>query len=53
MKGFYHTGQLDRYWIELYCKGDWERCVRYQMEEQGHSHPDRMLPDGTLDDRLQ
>ncbi len=53
MKWFYHKGQLDRYWIERYCKGDWERCVRYQMEEQGRFHPDSMLPDGTLDDTLQ
>jgi uracil-DNA glycosylase family 4 len=53
MKWFYHKGQLDRYWIDRYCKGDWERCVRYQMEEQGLSHPDRMLPNGTLDDTLQ
>jgi len=53
MKWFYHKGQLDGYWIEGYCKGDWERCVRYQMEEQGRFHPDNMLPDGTLDDTLQ
>jgi uracil-DNA glycosylase family 4 len=53
MKRFFHTGQLERHWIELYCKGDWERCVRYQMEERGEFHPDRMLPDGSLDERLQ
>ena len=52
MKGFYQTGQLDRHWIESYCKGDWERCVRYQMEERGEFHSDRMLPDGSLDERL-
>ena len=53
MKWFYHKWQLDRYWIERYCKGDWERCVRYQMEEQGRFHPDSMLPNGTLDGTLQ
>ena len=52
MKGFCQTGQLDRHWIESYCKGDWERCVRYQMEERGEFHPDRMLPDGSVDERL-
>jgi len=52
MKWFYDKGQLDRYWIERYCKGDWEECIRYQMEEQGRFHPDNMLPDGTLDDTL-
>jgi len=52
MKRFYEQGKLDKKWIELYCKGDWESCVRYQMEEKGKVHPDWMLPDGTLDERL-
>jgi len=52
MKRFYEEGKLDKKWIELYCKGDWESCVRYQMEEKGEQHPDWMLPDGTLDERL-
>ncbi len=26
---------LDKKWIELYCKGDWKSCIRYQMEEKG------------------
>ena len=52
MRRFYEKGVLDRKWIELYCKGDWESCVRYQMEEKGEPHPDWMLPDGTLDKRL-
>jgi len=33
--------------------GNGESCVRYQMEEKGKVHPDWMLPDGTLDERLQ
>ncbi|OPX32622.1 MAG: uracil-DNA glycosylase [Candidatus Latescibacteria bacterium 4484_181] len=53
MKRFYEKGKLDKKWIELYCKGDWESCVRYQMEEEGKPHPDWMLPDGTLDEKLQ
>ncbi len=52
MRRFYESGKLDRRWIELYCKGDWESCVRYQMEEEGKPHPDWMLPDGTIDERL-
>jgi len=52
MKRFYEEGRLDGKWIELYCKGDWESCVRYQMEERGEPHPDWMLPDGTLDEKL-
>jgi uracil-DNA glycosylase family 4 len=52
MKRFYDKGNLDKKWIELYCKGDWESCVRYQMEEKGEIHPDWMLPDGTIDKNL-
>jgi len=52
MKRFYEEGRLDRRWIELYCKGDWGNCVRYQMEEKGEPHPDWMLPDGSVDERL-
>ncbi len=52
MKKFYEKGKLDKKWIELYCKGDWESCVRYQMEEKGKAHPDWMLPDGTLNEKL-
>jgi len=52
MKRFYEQGKLDKKWIETYCKGDWESCVRYQMEETGQPHPDNMLPDGRLDNTL-
>ena len=52
MKWFYESGRLGRRWIELYCKGDWESCTRYQMEEKGEPHPDWMLPDGSLDESL-
>ena len=52
MKRFYEEGKLDRKWIELYCKGDWESCIRYQMEERGEPHPDWMLQDGSIDETL-
>jgi uracil-DNA glycosylase family 4 len=52
MKSFYEKGNLDKKYIELYCKGDWESCVRYQMEEKGEFHADWMLPDGTTDKNL-
>ncbi len=52
IRRFYEDGILDRKWIELYCKGDWESCVRYQMEEKGEPHPDFMLPNGSIDERL-
>lgn len=52
MKVFYEKGKLNKKWVELYCKGDWESCIRYQMEERGQEHPDWMLPDGSIDERL-
>ena len=52
MKRFVELGQLDPYWAESYCKKDWKRCVRFHMEERGEDHPDWMLPDGSLDERL-
>ncbi|MBS3741148.1 MAG: uracil-DNA glycosylase [Candidatus Cloacimonetes bacterium] len=48
MKYFYEKGELDRKWIELYCKGNWKECVRYRMEESGEYHSDRMLPNGEM-----
>lgn len=52
MKRFYEEEKLSKEWVELYCKGDWENCIRYQMEERGEPHPDWMLPDGSIDERL-
>lgn len=52
MKRYYESGMLDKKWVELYCKGNWESCVRYWMEERGEEHPDWMLPDGTIDKKL-
>jgi len=52
MKQYYEMGHLDRKWVELYCKGDWESCIRYQMEEKGEPHPDWMLPNGRIDKKL-
>ena len=52
MKRYYEEGRLDAEWIRRFCKGDWRRCVRYEMEESGRPHPDWMLPDGTIDTRL-
>jgi len=52
MKRFYEAGILNREWVELYCKGDWECCTRYEMEESGKPHSDWLLPDGTIDERL-
>lgn len=52
LRTFYEQGKLDKSWIELYCKGAWLNCKRYQMEENGESHPDNMMPDGSINDNL-
>jgi hypothetical protein len=41
-------------WADEYCRSDrnWENCRRYQLEEEGNFHPDNMLPDGTIDEKL-
>ena len=52
LKRFYEEGRLDKRWVEDYCKGDSSKCVRYKMEEAGIYHPDNMMPDGAMDDRL-
>ena len=52
MKRYFEQGRLERKWIELYCKGDWKNCIRYQKEENGVYHPDWMLPDGSIDKSL-
>ncbi len=53
MKRYFEQGRLDEKWIELYCKGNWKACVRFEMEENRIAHPDWMLPDGELDERLE
>jgi len=52
MRRYFKQGRLERRWIELYCKGDWQSCVRYHLEERGEPHPDWMLPNGTVDEDL-
>ena len=52
MKTYYERGMLDHAWLDRYCHGDWETCVRYQLEERNEPHPDWLLPDGTLAERL-
>jgi len=52
IKEYTDSGLLDPKWVDSFCKGGWEKCVRYQMEERGVPHPDWMLPDGSLDEGL-
>lgn len=52
MKRYHEAGKLPARWVQDYCRGDWENCVRYRLEERGEYHPDWMLPDGSLDPSL-
>ena len=52
MRYYYEKGVLEEKWIKNYCLKGNKNCVRYQMEERGEYHPDNMLPDGTIDERL-
>jgi len=52
IKRFTDEGKLDPYWVNTYCKGDWTKCKRFQMEERGEYHPDNMLPDGSVREDL-
>ncbi len=52
LKRFYERKALDKQWIENYCCGGYSNCVRYKMEENGVYHPDNMLPDGAIDEKL-
>ena len=53
MKRFYEEGKLEKAWVEKYCFGNNDICVRYQMEESGEPHPDNLLPDGEVRKTLQ
>ncbi len=53
MKFYWEQGKLDKQWIDDFCHGDWEKCIRYQKEEAGIYHPDNMLPDGKIDNYLE
>lgn len=52
MKRFFESGKLVEKWVRDYCFGNWQKCVRYEMEESGRYHPDNMLPDGSINPDL-
>ena len=52
LKRFDKEDKLNRKWIEDYCWDDYLKCIRYKMEEKSLYHPDNMMPDGTIDERL-
>ena len=52
LKNFYEQGKLDKKWIANYCFGKFSKCTRYKMEQEDVYHPDNMMPDGTIDERI-
>ncbi len=48
MKRFYEQDKLEKHWILHYCKGDYSKCIRKKLEEEGKFHPDNMLPNGEI-----
>ena len=52
MKKYHDKGVLNDRWIKKYCWNDWKQCVRFKMEERNETHPDWMLPDGSIDEKL-
>ncbi|MFX1401480.1 MAG: uracil-DNA glycosylase [Promethearchaeota archaeon] len=48
IKYFVDSGMLERKWVENYCLIGNKDCVRYQKEENGEIHPDKMLPNGEI-----
>lgn len=48
IKFYVDNKKLDRKWVENYCLIANKDCIRYQMEENGESHPDNMLPNGKI-----
>jgi len=52
MKRYFEEGKLNKKWIDEYCWGNYQQCIRRKMEEEGKYHPDNMLPDGTINKKL-
>ena len=48
IKRFYEAGKIEAKWVLEYCKGDYSKCVRKRLEEQGIAHHDNMLPNGQM-----
>jgi len=54
LRRFEQDEKLDEEWARVYCKSDknWKNCRRYQLEESGLFHPDNMLPNGDIEEKL-
>jgi len=54
LRRFEKEGKISDKWRKEYCESEnnWVNCVRYQLEEKSKPHPDNMLPNGKIDERL-
>ena len=52
MKRYFEGGKLDIKWINEYCWGNYQHYIRRNIEEKGEYHPDNMLPDGIIYEKL-
>ncbi len=54
VKRYTDSGKLSREWVNEYClkKKGFKKCIRCEKEENGEYHPDNMLPDGSIDEKL-
>ena len=48
-------GKISDKWKKEYCSSEknWLNCKRYQFEAKGKYHPDNMLPNGKIDEKLE
>ncbi len=42
-----------RVWQSFYCEGAFARCERYKLAAAGRAIPDKLLPNGRLQDSLE
>jgi hypothetical protein len=42
-----------RVWQSFYCEGAFARCERYKLAVAGRAIPDKLLPNGRLQDPLE
>jgi hypothetical protein len=42
-----------RVWQSFYCEGAFDRCERYKLATAGRAIPDKLLPNGRLQDLVE
>ena len=54
LRRYEREGRIDSVWAEKYCKSNdgWIKCERYKLEERDFYHHDFMMPDGTINQKL-